>query len=153
MEMALGLVLGLVVGRSIHRNQGLFIYLAAGAVVGAALVLSNSRGGVFGLLGQVLFLILVVGSARFAREPHEQSSAVFGWLRRVGRSVVVRAVLGVCLMIVITYGIVWSGGDPLVQRLETLPGEVSAPDSDSQRNERRIDYWRATWKLIKGGVS
>jgi tetratricopeptide (TPR) repeat protein len=152
MEMTLGLVMGLVLGRGIRRNRGLLIYLAAGMVLAAALVLSNSRGGIFGLLGQALFLILVAGSVRFAQERLESSSAVFAWLRHMGRSLIVRAVLGACLMIGIAYGIVWMGGDPLVQDLETLPGEVSAQDSDTHANERRIDYWRATWKLTKANA-
>ena len=147
MEMTLGLVLGLVVGRSIRRNRGLFIYLATAAVVGAALVLSNSRGGILALFGQALFLILIFGHLRCAREPLDQSSAVSEWLRRMGRSFVVRAVLGTCLMIGIAYGVVWMGGDPLVQHLETLPTEVSAQDNDSKG--RRLNIWRATWKLIK----
>ncbi len=149
MEMALGLLMGLVVGRGARRNRGLFIYLAMAAVVGAALVLSNSRGGIFGLLGQALFLVLIFGSVRSAREHCEQRSGVPAWLRRVARSVVVRAVLGACLMMVLAYGVLWMGGDPLANRLETLPNELSAQESDTHLNERRIDYWRATLKLIK----
>lgn len=149
MEMTLGLVMGLVVGRGVRRNRGLFIYLTAGIIIGAALVQSNSRGGVFSLLGQALFLILTFGSVRFVQERLEQGSAVSAWLRRMGHSFVVRAVLGTCLMIGITYGIVWMGGDPLVQHLETVPNEVRAQGSDTRENARRIHYWRATWKLIK----
>ncbi|MCA1602327.1 MAG: hypothetical protein LC776_12025, partial [Acidobacteria bacterium] len=49
MEMALGLVLGLVVGGGVRRDRVL-IYLVAVVPVWTALVLSNSRGGIFSML-------------------------------------------------------------------------------------------------------
>lgn len=55
MEMALGLALGVVLGRGVRREQRL-IYLALALPVWTALVLSNSRGGLLAMLAQVLFL-------------------------------------------------------------------------------------------------
>ncbi|HLE62195.1 MAG TPA: hypothetical protein VI750_03600, partial [Pyrinomonadaceae bacterium] len=60
MEMTLGLLLGLVMARGITRDR-ILTYLALAAPVWAALVLSNSRGGIVSMLCQVLFLALFFG--------------------------------------------------------------------------------------------
>ncbi len=53
MEMAFGLVLGLIVARGIRRDR-LLIYVALLLPIWIALVLSNSRGGILAMLTQVV---------------------------------------------------------------------------------------------------
>lgn len=48
-------------------------------------------------------------------------------------------------------GVVWVGGDPVVSRLETVSGEVSAEERGGlwKQGATRIQIWDATWELIK----
>jgi O-antigen ligase len=45
-------------------------------------------------------------------------------------------------------GVVWLGGDPLVNRLEALPADMRAAMPSDRKRESRVDIWRATWGLI-----
>lgn len=148
MEMALGLVLGLVAGGGVRRDR-VFIYLAALVPVWTALVLANSRGGIFSMLSQLLFLALLLSAVRPPRESEDQSRGASGMLWRLGNLFIVRAVLVACLVIAVIVGIAWVGGNPLLSRMESIPGEVSAEVANERQSERRVEIWRATWQLIK----
>src|SRR5256885_9516527 len=87
MEMALGLVLGLLVGGGVPRDR-LLIFLAAGVTMGAALVLSNSRGGIFSMFCQLLFLALIFGVVRSQKEISAHRSGVYLWVQRVCQSLI-----------------------------------------------------------------
>lgn len=159
MEMTLGLAMGLVIGGGVRRDR-VFIYLAAIAPLWTALVLSNSRGGIFGLLGQVLFLALLVGSTRKvkAEEPDKGLARSVVW---VGKSRLARAALALCLILVLAVSMIWMGGDNLVNRLESLPVEVAVDNKnatttenlssgpETNTGERRAEVWSATWSLAK----
>ena len=147
MEMALGLVLGLVVGGGVRRDH-LLIYLAAALPLWTGLVLAKSRGGIFSMFTQLLFLILFSMAVR-SRGGAEQSSSTPGWLQRIGGSLAFRAVLIVSLVIAVAISVVWMGGDPVVSRLEATSTEFSDEGIDMREGARRMEIWRATWELIK----
>jgi O-antigen ligase len=46
-------------------------------------------------------------------------------------------------------GVIWIGGDPLTKRLETIQGEVSNEDVDTGEGGRRMQIWRASWKIAR----
>ena len=58
MEMTLGLTLGLLFGDATKQNKKIFLIIAA-VVMGMALFLSGSRGGMISFLGVLAFVILV----------------------------------------------------------------------------------------------
>ena len=148
-EMVLGLVLGLMVGGGIKRERRP-IYLTAALFLCAALVLSNSRGGILTMLCQMLFLALLFGVPGRARASHRKGNSVLhGWLPRLSSVFVVRAALILSLLTAVTIGIIWVGGDPLMHRLGTVPREFSSNDDDKRMNTRRVEIWQATWGLIK----
>jgi O-antigen ligase len=147
MEMALGLALGMVVGG--ERRDRALIYLAAALPVWTALVLSNSRGGIFSMLSQLLFLALMFSVVRPPREMMEKGSGAFVWLKRKANSTLVRAALVCGLVLAMIAGVLWMGGDPLARRLETMQGEMSVNAEDGREGTRRIQIWNATWRLIK----
>jgi O-antigen ligase len=45
--------------------------------------------------------------------------------------------------------LVWVGGDSLVNRLETVSGEVREAQYEARAGARRAEIWRATWEMIK----
>jgi len=148
MEMALGLALGMVVGGGERRDRAL-IYLSAALPVWTALVLSNSRGGIFGMLSQLLFLALMFSVMRPPREMMEKGGGALVWLKLKANSTLVRAALICGLVLAMIAGVLWMGGDPLARRLETMQGEISANAEEGREGTRRIQIWNATWRLIK----
>jgi O-antigen ligase len=147
-EMSLGLTLGLVAGGGVRRDR-LLLYLAATILMCTTLVMSNSRGGILSMLGQLIFIAFLFAAVRPRQESPRPNSVALGWLQRLRSLFVIRVALVLCLVTVVAVGIVWVGGDPLVSRLEVVPGEVSAERSDTRQGERRIEIWKATWQLVK----
>lgn len=150
MEMALGLATGVVIGGGVRRER-LLLYGAAVLPVWAALVLTSSRGGIFSMLNQMLFLALMVSFVRPAQKILEQRHDDSFRPLRVFGSLVTRAALVASLLIAVAVSVVWMGGDELVSRLETLPGEVKTENAEDALRDgsRRLDVWRATWQVIK----
>ena len=149
MEMAFGLVLGLILSEAARRER-LPIYLGLALLLAGALVFANSRGGIFSFVCQLIFATLLFFTVRRVRDTFASSSDGVRWaLSRLGGSLVVRAMLIICLIIVVCVGIVWMGGDPLVGSLEALPTEVGAPAEGIRWAVRRKEIWPATWQLIK----
>jgi O-antigen ligase len=148
MEMTLGLVLGLVFGRGVSRDR-IPVYLAMSMPLWTALVLSNSRGGVVSLLCQVIFVAIIL----FVRHPRgdlRETEGIRATILRLSNSILVRSTLVIALILVMGFGILWMGGDPLAKRLETVPGEVVSVESEEGIKEgRRLQIWRATWQMIK----
>jgi O-antigen ligase len=148
MEMALGLVIGLVVARGFPRGRAL-VYLCASIPIWMALVLTDSRGGFMSMIGELLFTILLLGVVYRGRKSAAQESGIWAWFRRAGSSLFVRVALIAGLASAVVIGSVWLGGDPLVNRLETVSSEFRPEGLDSHLRVRRLEIWRATWQLIK----
>ncbi|MGB7926152.1 MAG: O-antigen ligase family protein [Pyrinomonadaceae bacterium] len=148
MEMALGLALGMVVGGGERRERSL-IYLAAALPIWTALVLSNSRGGIFSMLSQLIFLALLFSIMRPPREMMEKGSGALLWLKRKSNSTPVRAALIALLVLAMIAGVLWMGGDPLARRLESMQGEVSASVEDGRESAIRMQIWNSTGRVIK----
>lgn len=148
MEMALGLVIGLVVARGLPGARAL-IYLVASLPVWMALVLTDSRGGFMSMIGELLITVLLLGTVLRARKSKGQERGILTWFRRVGSSLFVRVVLIAAIASAVVIGSVWLGGDPLVNRLETVSSEFTPEGLDSHLRVRRLEIWRATWHLIK----
>jgi Lipid A core - O-antigen ligase and related enzymes len=147
MEMAFGLALGLAVGRGEQKDR--LIYIAAALPVWMALVLSNSRGGVFSMISQLLFLIIVYGLLRPAQLSIESQRSLASFIHRMTSNWPVRILLIVGLLGALVVGMMWIGGDPLAKRFETLQSEVAGDDAVVGEGARRIQIWQATWRMFK----
>ncbi|MBC8030510.1 MAG: O-antigen ligase family protein [Pyrinomonadaceae bacterium] len=143
MEMALGLVLGIVVCKGVAGKR-LAIYLGAAVPMWVALVLANSRGGILSILCQVIFLALLLGAGSKKKGELRASENRFF---RASRMVAVRGVLIVALLAGAVATLVFVGGDPLGVRLETVPLELDRQAADASTLRQSI--WRATWEMIK----
>jgi O-antigen ligase len=148
MEMALGLAIGMVVG-GIRRNQ-ILIYLALALPLWTALVMANSRGGLFSMLAQVFFWGFLFVFFRPARENRaREGDKSSGLIQRVRHSIVFKTVSLIALTLIVFVGAIWMGGEPLVDRLETVSGEVGSANIEDREGASRIAIWRATWRLIE----
>jgi putative inorganic carbon (hco3(-)) transporter len=148
MEMAFGLVLGLLLSGGVSRDRVL-IYLSLALPVWVALVLSNSRGGIFSMLGQLIFALLMFTLIRLPQMKSTSGREWGGWLWRIKSSIVIRALLLVCLTIAVGISVVWVGGDQLANRLEATQTDANEETVDLRQGESRREVWRATWTLIK----
>lgn len=136
MEMGFGLALGMLVGGGVRREKAL-IYLAALLPIWTALVLSNSRGALLAMLVQLVAAVLVFPLAVPAtNRPQLKAFAV-------ARSLPVRILLLLALLIGGGIGTLWIGGDRLATKLEQ--GEVGRIPAAVSRNE----IWQATWQMFK----
>jgi O-antigen ligase len=145
MEMALGLVLGLIVGEK-RRPETLMMLLSAAAPLWVALILSNSRGGILSMICQIGFVALFLFSTnRNEQEASHKSSINKIW--NLGRSIVARSLIVIALLSLTTISVIWIGGDPLASRIEDAAKEAS-PNSIREGDSRQ-EIWKATWEMIK----
>ncbi|MBA3356580.1 MAG: O-antigen ligase family protein [Pyrinomonadaceae bacterium] len=151
MEMTLGLALGLIAGGGVRRNR-LPVYLVAAAMVWTALVFTTSRGAILSMLSQLIFIALVVTGAQPSQEAWWPTNRSLSWKWRISRSLITRAALVACLVVAVVLSVIWVGGDTLVTRLESVPGELSVESTPERTGARRIEIWRATWRLIRANT-
>ena len=124
MEMAFGLGLGIILGGGVKRDR-VMIYVALLFPIWTALVFANSRGGVLAMITQIVIAVLLFTRAR---------------------SVALRAVLLVVLLVGIVFGTLWVGGDRLASNFEGASREFTS--DTSRQGASRNEIWRATLKMF-----
>ena len=141
MEMGLGLIVGLILGGGVKREQSL-IYVAALLPLWTALVLCGSRGGLIAMLAQLIVAALLF--SRFvARSP--KGGASLAW----ARSWPAQAGLVGLLLVGVVFGTIWLGGDQLATRIEDSRNELSADPAGLRQGASRSEIWSASWKLFR----
>jgi O-antigen ligase len=145
-ETALGLIIGIAFLRRGRRDRAL-LYLSPLLLLGAALILSRSRGGLVAVSAQSIFAaLLFVNSQPRAPEDRVDKKRWTRWTR----SLIVTMVAGCVLGVIIVAGIFWLDGDQLVTGVETATVEMAGGDSsEMHESARRRDIWRATWLMFK----
>ena len=143
MEMSFGLILGLIVGGGVKREQGL-IYFAALLPLWTGLVLCGSRGGLVAMLAQLVVAALLFNMAVRRRSSTEPQSRVLS----IARSLPVRVTLILVLIIGIVFGTLWLGGDRLAASIEATRTEVDADVIESRQGASRNEIWQATWRMF-----
>jgi O-antigen ligase len=141
MEMTFALITGLILGGGIHRRHVL-IYSPIAIVVWTALVLSNSRGGIFSFICGSVFLLFIASiwySARRLAQSDERDHRILSFVRS---SILVR-ILGILLIVgTLISGVLWMGGDQLARK-------SALSEQESADGTTRSEIWRSTWGLIK----
>lgn len=142
MEMAFGLVMGIILGGGARREWAL-IYVASLIVVWAALVLSNSRGGLVAMLAQIIVGLVLVTLVVPASKAEGVRFRVF----RVLRAWPVRMAVLMLLLAGVVMGTLWIGGDRLASRFEDVSGDLNG--AQTRQGGSRNEIWRATWQMFK----
>jgi len=135
MELALAVPLGLLFSGAIEGERKL-LYIFAVGMMGVALVLTNSRGGIISLVAEILFLVIIVGVRRRHRSREVAEKA-----RRV-RSGLTRAALAFALIIGIVGATLFFGGE---QALSRFVGSVNTEDPTTGR----AHFWNVTLDIIR----
>lgn len=133
MELTIALPLGLLFSGAVESFKRP-LYVFAAAMMGIALIVTNSRGGIISLGAEILFLAVVAGPglSRGQRQPRGQ---------RI-RAALVRAGLAFGLVVVLIGGTVAIGGSAVFTRLLGTP---SAQDPTTGRSH----FWNVTLDVIK----
>jgi putative inorganic carbon (hco3(-)) transporter len=142
-EMVLGILLGLLVSRSVKKEKKL-VYLAASVILWTAVVLSVSRGGILAMLCQIFFLF-VIWATSDVRTNSPDLDSLPGRLRH---SRALRVMLAGALLATVLAGTIWMGGDQLSTRLENAPAEMNG-STNRKAAISRLEIWRDTWAMIK----
>lgn len=135
MELALAVPLGLIFSGSVEKEKRL-IYLFAAGLMGVALIMTNSRGGIISLVAEILFLVAVSGLRRRhkKRESEEKRFRI--------KSAALKAGLALALVIALFGSVVLLGGEDVLSR---LVGSVNTEDPTTGR----AHFWAVTTEIIK----
>lgn len=136
MELTLAIPLGLLFSGAIEKDKRL-LYVFAVALMGVALVMTQSRGGIISLCAELVFIAVVAraGRERTGEEGgRERGSRVRGGLVRAG--------LALALVCALFFGVLMLGGEDALTR---FVGTVNADDPTTGR----AHFWSVTLQIIR----
>ncbi len=151
MELTLAIPLGLIFTGGIEREKK-FIYLFAAGLMGIALMITNSRGGIISLMAEILFLGLIASfgahNRRGERHPEGNSGRQLsaGQKRRPLLGIATRIGLALALIIALFGGVILFGGEGAITR---FLGTVNSDDPTTGR----AHFWSVTLDIIKANPS
>ncbi len=135
LEMALGLLLGLMAGRGARREK-LALLLGPALLLWAVLVMSGSRGGLLAFVAQIVFVGLLFG--------------VVSGGSALSRSWALRVVLLGGLLASVIGGTLLLGGDDLAARFSDSAAEINNAQAFTASDKtNRAEIWRASWQMFK----
>ena len=134
MELTLALPLGMLFAGSLEKDKR-FAYVFAVVLMGVALVMTNSRGGIISLVAEIFFLLLLSGFRRRKTRESEDKS------QRIKRTAL-RAALALSLIVTLFAGVVLLGGESALSR---FAGTVNSDDPTTGR----AHFWSVTLDIIK----
>lgn len=137
MEMTIGLTLALLVGRGTEKDKRLLLVIAI-VLMGIAILLTGSRGGVLSLLGVIGFVFLTnflrKSDADEADVPKDERRARFR--RNLG---LIGGALG--LLIVLFSAVLLLGGDAPLSRGIGLTTQADISNG-------RLHFWSVSWQIF-----
>ena len=134
MELAIAVPLGLLFTGAVEKQKRV-LYAFSATLMGVALIMTNSRGGLISLGAEILFLTIVGTTAR-TRQGHRQSRS------ERARAAMLRAGLAFALIVVLIGGAVAFGGSDVFTRLLGTP---TAADPTTGR----AHFWSVALDIIK----
>lgn len=147
MELALGIPLGLLFSGAIEKEKRV-IYLFAVGLMGIALMLTNSRGGIISLMAEIIFLGLIssFGSPQRHRDRHRddehERDPLAAQRRRPFLGIAARIGLALALIAAMVVGVILAGGEGAISR---FVGTVNSDDPTTGR----AHFWSVTLDIIK----
>lgn len=134
MELTIALPLGLVFAGAIAREK-IILYLFVAGLMGVALVMTASRGGIISLVAEILFLITVTAIWRKqSHRRHRKSSRI--------KRIAARAGMATALLVSLFLGVVMLGGEFSINRF------IDSVNTDDPTTGR-AHFWSVTLNIIK----
>ncbi len=125
-EMLIAIPLGMLFAGTVDRDKRM-LYVIAISLMGAALLLSGSRGGSVALLVEILVLVIVTSRAKGVR------------------GIVLKAVLSMALIAAAVGGAIFVGGDTSLTRIAAEAGSEDVSAS-------RFKIWQTTVEVIRANA-
>ena len=135
MELTIALPLGLLFAGAVDKEKRLLFIFIAG-LMGVALVMTASRGGIISLIAEILFFAIVTA---IFRKPTEERHRRKSRLRAVG----VRLALAGVLLFGLFIGVLTLGGEMSLNRM--IVDSVNTNDPTTGR----AHFWSVTLQIIK----
>jgi O-antigen ligase len=133
MELAIALPLGLLFSGAIESHKRP-IYAFVAMMMGVALIMTNSRGGIISLGAEILFLVVVAGPGLRRGERRTRTERI--------RAVALRTGLAFGLIAILIGGTIAVGGSDVFTRL------IGTPNADDPTTGR-THFWSVTLDVIK----
>jgi O-antigen ligase len=135
MELTIALPLGLLFAGAVDREKKLLFIFVAG-LMGVALIMTASRGGIISLIAEVMFFVVVTAIWRKHSDGrHRRSSRL--------KAVALRLGLASALLVSLFIGVLMLGGEMSVNRL--IVDSVNTNDPTTGR----AHFWSVTLQIIK----
>jgi len=134
MELTIAMPLGLLFAGAVDKEKRI-IYLFIAGLMGVALVMTASRGGIISLVAEILFLTIVTA---IWRKPSERRRRMPGRLKRVAG----RLGLAGALLVGLFLGVVLLGGEFSINRF------IDSVNTDDPTTGR-AHFWAVTLDIIK----
>ena len=134
MELTIALPLGLVFAGAIEKEK-IIIYLFIAGLMGVALVMTASRGGIVSLVSEILFLITVTA---IWRKPSDRRRRKSNRLKRIAA----RAGMATALLVSLFLGVILLGGEFSINRF------IDSVNTDDPTTGR-AHFWSVTLNIIK----
>ncbi len=136
MEMTVGLTLGLLFGKKAVKSDKRFFLLIAVVVMGIAIVLTSSRGGMLGLLAVIVFVVTINLRQKADDEPAADTEINTKWRGKI------ISIGGALLLILVLLGsVLLLGGD------ESLMRGIGMASADDVSNGR-FHFWQIGWRVF-----
>ena len=135
MELTIALPLGLLFAGAVDKEKRI-IYLFIAGLMGVALVMTASRGGIISLVAEIVFLVIVTAIWRKPSERRRLRRS--GRLKRVGARIVMTGALLFSLFL----GVVLLGGEFSINRF------IDSVNTDDPTTGR-AHFWSVTLDIIK----
>lgn len=134
MELTIALPLGLLFAGAVDKEKRL-IYLFIAGLMGVALVMTTSRGGIVSLVAEILFLVIVTA---IWRKPSDRRQRRSGRLKRVAG----RIGMATALLVGLFLGVLLLGGEFSLNRF------IDSVNTDDPTTGR-AHFWSVTLDIIK----
>jgi O-antigen ligase len=134
MELTIALPLGLLFAGAVDKEKRL-LYLFVAGLMGIALVMTTSRGGIISLVAEIVFLVIVTG---IWRSQNERRRTKASRLKRVG----IRVGLTAALLVGLFLGVIFLGGEFSIYRF------IDSVNTDDPTTGR-AHFWSVTLDIIK----
>ena len=136
MELTISLPLGLLLAGSIDKDKRL-LYLFVAGLMGVALVMTSSRGGIISLVGEIVFLVIVTAIWKSQNE-RERRRVRSSWLKGAAA----RVALAGALIVGLFAGVILLGGEFSLNRF------IDSVNTDDPTTGR-AHFWSVTLDMIK----
>lgn len=136
MEMTIGLTLGLLFGKKAVKNDKKILLVILVLIMGTALVLTASRGGLISLLAVIAFVVIVSARQKSGREAHTETEEG-NRLRRVA----VYLGSGFVLVLLLLGSILLFDGDDSLLRGIGLGNQADFSNG-------RLHFWSIAWQIF-----